>query len=72
MHKTKNGHIQTYMKNLFAIVELLYGTWDRKREWYKLKNIDFILYYLCIDTEYNNMYWKLLNNREWEWRGKGE
>jgi hypothetical protein len=31
IHKNKHDHIQTYMKNMFVIVELLYGTWGRRK-----------------------------------------
>jgi hypothetical protein len=30
IHKNKHDHIQIYMKNMFTIVELPYGTWGRR------------------------------------------
>jgi hypothetical protein len=32
IHKNKHDHIQTHMQNMFAIVELLYGNWERNKE----------------------------------------
>jgi hypothetical protein len=56
IHKTKHDYIQTYMKNMFIIVGLLYGTWgrkERKREWQSTT-----LKYICADRGYSNMFWK--------------
>jgi hypothetical protein len=30
IQKNKHGHIQTCMRNMFVIVELLYRTWGRR------------------------------------------
>jgi hypothetical protein len=30
IYKNKHDHIQTHMQKMFVIVELLYGTWEKR------------------------------------------